>query len=52
VPSAIASLLIGNTPELMLAYTSSLEWLVPWMQIPVWQDMPPRVWATPIWRGR
>jgi len=33
VPSAIASLLMGNTPELMLAYTSYLESLVPWMEI-------------------
>jgi len=33
VPSAIASLLMGNTPELMLAYTSYMEWLVPWLEI-------------------
>jgi hypothetical protein len=33
VPSAIASMLMANTPELMLAYTSYLEYLVPWMEI-------------------
>jgi hypothetical protein len=33
VPSAIASLLMANMPELMLAYTSYLEYLVPWMEI-------------------
>lgn len=33
VPSAIASLLMGNTPELMLAYTSYLEWLVPYLEV-------------------
>ncbi len=33
VPSAISSLLMGNTPELMLAYTSYMEWLVPWLEI-------------------
>ncbi|MFO7617799.1 MAG: glycoside hydrolase N-terminal domain-containing protein [Bacteroidales bacterium] len=33
VPSAIASLLMGNTPELMLAYTSYIESIVPWMEI-------------------
>ena len=33
VPSAIASMLMGNTPELMLAYTSYMEWLVPYLEI-------------------
>ena len=33
VPSAIASLLMGNMPELMLAYTGYMEWLVPWLEI-------------------
>lgn len=33
VPSAIAAMLMGNTPELMLAYTTYLEELVPWMEI-------------------
>ncbi|MBK8979001.1 MAG: glycoside hydrolase family 95 protein [Planctomycetes bacterium] len=33
VPSAIASMLMGNTPELMLAYTSYLEWLVPYLEV-------------------
>ena len=33
VPSAIASLLMGNMPELMLAYTSYIESIVPYMQI-------------------
>jgi alpha-L-fucosidase 2 len=33
VPSAIASLLMGNTPELMLAYTSYMEWLVPYLEV-------------------
>lgn len=33
VPSAIASLLMGNIPELMLAYTSYIESIVPYMQI-------------------
>jgi len=33
VPSAIASMMMANTPELMLAYTSYLEFLVPWMEI-------------------
>ena len=33
VPSAIASMLKGNTPELMLAYTSYIESIVPWMEI-------------------
>jgi len=33
VPSAIASMMMANTPELMLAYTSYLESLVPWMEI-------------------
>lgn len=33
VPSAIASYLMGNMPELMLAYTSYIEWLVPWLEI-------------------
>ena len=33
VPSSIASLLMGNTPELMLAYTSYMEWLVPYLEI-------------------
>ncbi|MEP2774596.1 MAG: glycoside hydrolase N-terminal domain-containing protein [Luteolibacter sp.] len=33
VPSAIASMLMGNTPELMLAYVSYIESLVPDMQL-------------------
>jgi len=33
LPSAISSLLMGNTPELMLAYTSYIESLVPYMEI-------------------
>jgi hypothetical protein len=33
VPSAIASLLKGNMPELMLAYTSYMESVVPYMEI-------------------
>lgn len=33
VPSAIASLLMGNIPELMLAYTSYMESIVPYMEI-------------------
>ena len=33
VPSAIASTLMGHTPELMLAYTSYIESIVPWLEI-------------------
>jgi hypothetical protein len=33
VPSAIASTLMGNTPELMLAYTSYVESIVPWLEL-------------------
>jgi len=33
VPSAVASYLMGNTPELMLAYTSYIESLVPYLEI-------------------
>jgi len=33
VPSAIASMLMGNMPELMLAYTSYIESIVPYMEI-------------------
>ena len=33
VPSAVASMLMGNTPELMLAYVSYIESLVPDMQL-------------------
>lgn len=33
VPSAIAAMLMGNTPELMLAYTSYIESIVPYMEI-------------------
>ncbi|MBM3311023.1 MAG: alpha-L-fucosidase [Candidatus Aminicenantes bacterium] len=33
VPSAIASLLMANTPELMLSYTSYMEWLVPYLEV-------------------
>jgi hypothetical protein len=33
VPSAIASLLMGSTPELMPAYTSYMEWLVPYLEV-------------------
>ncbi len=33
VPSAIASMLMGNTPELMLVYTSYMESIVPYMEL-------------------
>jgi len=33
VPSAIAAMLMGNNPELMLAYTSYIESIVPWLEI-------------------
>ena len=33
VPSAIAGMLPGNTPELMLAYTSYIESIVPYLRI-------------------
>ncbi len=33
VPSAIASMMMGNTPELMLAYTSYIESIVPYLQV-------------------
>jgi hypothetical protein len=33
VPSAIASLLMANMPELMLAYTSYMESVIPYMEI-------------------
>ncbi len=33
VPSAIAANLMGHMPELMLAYTSYIESLVPWLEI-------------------
>jgi len=33
VPSAIAANMMGNMPELMLAYTSYIESIVPWMEI-------------------
>jgi hypothetical protein len=33
VPSAIASLHMGNMPELMLAYTSYMESMVPYMEV-------------------
>lgn len=33
VPSAIAGMGMGNNPELLLAYNSYIESLVPWMQI-------------------
>jgi len=33
VPSAIASYLMGNMPELMPAYTSYIESIVPWLEI-------------------
>jgi len=33
VPSAIACMLMGNTPELMLAYTSYMESVIPYMEI-------------------
>jgi len=33
VPSAIASMLMGNTPELMLAYTNYMESIVPYMEL-------------------
>jgi len=33
VPSAIASMLMGNMPELMLAYTSYIESLIPDMEV-------------------
>jgi hypothetical protein len=33
VPSALASMLMGNTPELMLAYTSYIESIIPYLEI-------------------
>jgi len=33
VPSAIASLLMANMPELLPAYTSYMEWLVPYLEV-------------------
>jgi hypothetical protein len=33
VPSAVAANMMGNMPELMLAYTSYVESIVPWMEI-------------------
>jgi len=33
VPSAIASMLMGNMPELLLSYTSYMEWLVPYLEV-------------------
>ncbi len=33
VPSAIASTLMGNYPELLLAYTTYIESIVPWLEI-------------------
>jgi hypothetical protein len=33
VPSAIAGMLMGNNPELMLAYTGYIESIVPWLEI-------------------
>ncbi len=33
VPSAIASMLPGNTPELMLAYTSYIEAMLPYLRV-------------------
>jgi hypothetical protein len=33
VPSAVSSLLMGNMPELMTAYTSYMEWLVPYLEV-------------------
>ncbi len=33
VPSALAAMLMGNNPELMLAYTSYIESIVPWLEI-------------------
>ncbi|VGO11502.1 hypothetical protein PDESU_00046 [Pontiella desulfatans] len=33
VPSAIASMLMGNMPELMLSYTSYIESLIPYLEI-------------------
>jgi len=33
VPSAISSMLMGNMPELLLAYTSYMEWLVPYLEV-------------------
>ena len=33
VPSAIASMMMGNTPELMLAYTSYIESIVPGLKV-------------------
>ncbi len=33
VQSAIAAMLMGNNPELMLAYNSYIESIVPWMEI-------------------
>ena len=33
VPSSLASMLMGNTPELLLAYTSYMEGLVPYLEV-------------------
>jgi hypothetical protein len=33
VPSALASMLMGNTPELLLSYTSYMEDLVPYLEV-------------------
>jgi len=33
VPSALASMLMGNMPELLLSYTSYMEWLVPYLEV-------------------
>ena len=33
VPSAIACMLMGNTPELMRAYISYIESIVPWLEV-------------------
>ncbi len=33
VPSAIAAMLMGNTPELMLSYTQYIEFLVPYLEM-------------------
>ncbi len=33
VPSAIASMLMGSTPELMLAYTTYMESIIPYMEL-------------------
>jgi alpha-L-fucosidase 2 len=33
VPSSLASMLMGNMPEMLLSYTSYMEWLVPYLEV-------------------